>query len=88
MKTVAVFEAKTRLSEILGAVEQGEQVTITRHGRPVARIVSVESEESMSPKNADDLQDMACLIARIKASREGCSVNGINIREAIEEGRD
>ena len=32
-------EAKNRLTELIRAVEQGEQIVITRHGRPVAQIV-------------------------------------------------
>ncbi|TCZ56772.1 type II toxin-antitoxin system Phd/YefM family antitoxin [Roseicella aquatilis] len=36
---VSVAEAKARLSALLDAVEAGEEVTITRHGRPVARLV-------------------------------------------------
>jgi prevent-host-death family protein len=36
---VSIAEAKNRLPEIIRAVEQGEQVVITRHGRPVAQIV-------------------------------------------------
>lgn len=39
--TVGAFEAKTHLSELLQRVEAGEQVTITKHGRPVARLVPV-----------------------------------------------
>ena len=41
MKEVAVYEAKPRLSELLVEVEQGEQITITRRGLPVARWVGV-----------------------------------------------
>lgn len=36
MIEVGVAEAKARLSELLDKVEQGEQVTITRRGKPVA----------------------------------------------------
>ena len=39
MKELAVYEAKTRLSELLLAVEQGEQFVITRRGVAVARLV-------------------------------------------------
>ena len=39
METVAIFEAKFRLSEILAAVEHGEEFTVTRRGEPIARIV-------------------------------------------------
>ena len=41
MLTVNVHEAKTRLSQLLQAVEAGQDVTIARAGRPVARLVSV-----------------------------------------------
>ncbi len=36
---VAAFEAKNKLSALLDLVERGEEVTITRHGRLVARLV-------------------------------------------------
>ncbi len=35
---VGVLEAKNRFSELLDRVERGEQVTITRHGKPVATL--------------------------------------------------
>jgi prevent-host-death family protein len=35
---VSTAEAKNRLSELIRAVEGGEQVVITRHGRPVAQL--------------------------------------------------
>jgi prevent-host-death family protein len=38
MVTVTLVEAKAHLSELLDKVEAGEQVVITRHGRPVARL--------------------------------------------------
>ncbi|HLJ05195.1 MAG TPA: type II toxin-antitoxin system prevent-host-death family antitoxin, partial [Acetobacteraceae bacterium] len=34
--SVGAYEAKTHLSELLDRVERGEQIVITRHGRPVA----------------------------------------------------
>ncbi len=38
MVTVTVVEAKAHLSELLDKVESGEEVVITRHGRPVAQL--------------------------------------------------
>ncbi len=35
---VSTAEAKNRLPELIRAVEEGEQVVITRHGRPVAQL--------------------------------------------------
>jgi prevent-host-death family protein len=37
--TVSVHEAKTHLSRLLDLIEEGEEVVIERHGRPVARLV-------------------------------------------------
>jgi len=39
---VNVQDAKTRLSELLGRVERGEEVTIARAGKPIAQLVAVE----------------------------------------------
>jgi prevent-host-death family protein len=46
MKHVGMFEAKTNLSALVEEVEKGGQVTITRHGRPVAKLVRAEPELS------------------------------------------
>lgn len=39
IRSVSVFEAKSQLSKMIEAVESGEQVVITKHGKPVARLV-------------------------------------------------
>ena len=41
MVTVNLSRAKAHLSELLDKVEAGEEVIITRHGRPVAHLSSV-----------------------------------------------
>lgn len=40
MRAIAVYETKNRFSEMIAAVAQGEEITITRHGMPVARLVA------------------------------------------------
>ena len=47
MKEIAVYEAKTRLSELLVEVEKGEQFVITRSGRPAGVLLSVEEYEGL-----------------------------------------
>jgi prevent-host-death family protein len=42
-KSVGVHEAKTHLSRLLEDVAAGEEVTITRRGEPVARLVAPEA---------------------------------------------
>jgi prevent-host-death family protein len=39
MREVGAFEAKNKLGRLLDLVERGEEITITRHGKPVARLV-------------------------------------------------
>jgi prevent-host-death family protein len=41
MREVGAFEAKNKFGQLLDWVEQGEEVTITRHGKEVARLVPV-----------------------------------------------
>ena len=41
--TVSVHEAKTQLSKLLDLIEQGEDVVILRHGRPVAQLVRAKA---------------------------------------------
>ncbi len=46
MTTVGIHEAKTHLSRLLRAVEDGEEVVIVRGSRPVARLVAIQSDQS------------------------------------------
>ena len=39
MREIGAFEAKNTLGALLDRVEQGEEILITRHGKPVARLV-------------------------------------------------
>lgn len=41
MGTISLADAKARLSEVVERVQQGEEVVITKHGRPVARVSAV-----------------------------------------------
>lgn len=41
MESVGLFEAKTHLSELIARAERGEEVIITRHNKPVAKLVPI-----------------------------------------------
>lgn len=84
MRTVAIFEAKNRLSELLNAVEHGEEVTITRHGNPVARIVSISTS---SQGEQGQRERVAGAMAHLRNLRQGVTL-GATLAEAIEDGRD
>ncbi|MEI8395790.1 MAG: type II toxin-antitoxin system prevent-host-death family antitoxin [Rhodospirillaceae bacterium] len=59
MQEFATFDAKNRLSALLDLVEQGEEVMITRYGRPVAKLVSANA--------VSDHQVALAAAARIRA---------------------
>ena len=52
MDTVGAYEAKTHLSRLLDRVAAGETMTITRRGRPVARLVPVADDEVSRSRQA------------------------------------
>jgi len=52
MRLVGAFEAKNKLGHLLDLVEQGEEVTITRHGKEVARLVPARPAYSQEEARA------------------------------------
>jgi prevent-host-death family protein len=58
METVQVRDAKARLSELVAAAERGEPTTITRHGRPAAVLVPVESAKQLYPEHRPSFVDV------------------------------
>ena len=78
MRSVGAFEAKTHLAALLDAVSAGEQITITRHGHPVARLV---------PPAAQPPDSVAETIARLRQFNQGQSLGGISIAELRDQGR-
>jgi prevent-host-death family protein len=60
MDAVNLSDAKARLSELVERAEGGEEVTITRRGKPVARIVAVEK-----PRKPLDIEALRALRAKM-----------------------
>ena len=78
MITVGAYEAKTHLSRLLDLVVEGEIITITRHGVPVA---------VMQPPVESRTTDPGELISELRKFRESHPLDGLSIRDMIEEGR-
>lgn len=76
---IGAYEAKTHLSELLQKVEAGEEITITKHGAPVAKLVPVRQEASAEQR--------AAAISRIRNLSAGLSLGGLKIKDLISEGR-
>lgn len=86
MTTVSAFEAKTRFGELLERVSRGEEIVITRHDKPVARIVPEGAQRLEDVKRAvAGLRDLQRRIAR-RGTRK-VSLADREVRSAIEHGR-
>jgi prevent-host-death family protein len=86
MTTVAIFDAKTRLSELLVQAQAGHEITITRHGVPVARLVPPKPLKAAARK-AERSRAVQATFAALADLRKGVSLD-IPLREALENGRD
>ena len=86
MSTVTAFEAKTRFGELLDRVAQGEEVVITRHDKPIARMVpeGVPSLETVRRSVSGLRQLRQQIQARCKGKAR---LTDAEVRSAIEEGR-
>jgi prevent-host-death family protein len=80
MREVGAFEAKNTLGSLLDLVQQGEEVVITRHGKPVARLVR-EKDRSDARERA---RHAAATLAQLS---RGVTLGGHAIKSLIEDGR-
>jgi antitoxin (DNA-binding transcriptional repressor) of toxin-antitoxin stability system len=83
MRTVGIFEAKTKLSELIEAVKRGEEIRITQRGKPVARLV-VDNGVTAEPK-PDFLDGLRAVRADFIRSGTGISLE--DILSGRDEGR-
>ena len=79
MREIGAFEAKNTLSALLDAVEAGDEIVITRRGKPVARLVSASC--------VGDRQRATDAAQRIRARAVGVTLGGLRLKDLIEEGR-
>jgi len=85
MATITALEAKTRFGELLDRVSRGEEIVITRHEKPVARIVP-EGRPALNQVR----QAVTALhsLRREMAKRRGFKpLTDREIKEAVEQGR-
>jgi prevent-host-death family protein len=74
---IGAYEAKTHLPALLERVARGERFTITKHGRPIARLVPVE-------RTGPDRRRAA--IERLKVFRKGHTLD-VPVKQLINQGR-
>ncbi|MPY90801.1 MAG: type II toxin-antitoxin system prevent-host-death family antitoxin [Luteitalea sp.] len=84
MANVSAFEAKTHFGKLLDRVSKGEEVVITRHDKPVARLV---------PEGTPRLDDVRRTVAGLRElqqrirRRSKAKLLDREVRSAIDEGR-
>jgi prevent-host-death family protein len=78
MATIGAFAAKEQFSALLERAARGEEIVITKHGRPVAKLVSARTH---------DRERIAEAIRRIKELAVGNRLDGLDIRTLRDEGR-
>ena len=78
MDEVGAYEAKTHLAQLLKRVSRGERITITKHGVPVALLV---------PAAATGARPIAETIAALRRLRAAHRLDGLRLRDMIDEGR-
>jgi antitoxin (DNA-binding transcriptional repressor) of toxin-antitoxin stability system len=79
MREIGAFEAKNTLGSLLDLVEKGEEVVITRRGKPVARLVR--------ETGGVDREKARRAAADMLANSKGVRLEGLKLKDLIEEGR-
>ncbi len=76
---VSTFEAKNRLSALLAEVARGVEVTITKRGVPVAKLVPAAPsfDRDKARRAADGLREAS----------QGATLGGTKIKDLVNEGR-
>ena len=78
MESVGAYEAKTHLPKLLERVMKGERILITKHGVPVA---------VLQPPDPGRHVDVKTVISGIREFQARHTLDGITLKEMIEEGR-
>ena len=80
-QSFGIYEAKTKLSELIERVEKGEIVLITKHGEPVAQLVP--------PRESVDLNEISKTLDEIRqlGRESGFNLSTKEITDFINEGR-
>jgi prevent-host-death family protein len=81
MERIGIFDARARLSELVGRVEAGEEVILTRRGQPVVRMIRAGDRTRSRVR--------AAAVARIRALRKqmNLTISRAEVRRAIARGR-
>ena len=85
MQTMTIAQAKNQLSSLIHAAERGEDVVLTRHGKPVVRLVATQTVHTKKSETELEAQVLAQLDA-VRQNLRG-KVTLADIRALRDEGR-
>lgn len=77
MATVGIIEADTQLSALLERVERGEQILITRRGKPIARLMPIAAARKA---------ERSAAVERFRKLRKGTTLGGLGWQELRDAG--
>ena len=82
MTNIPVAEAKNRLSEIIARVEAGEEIAVTRRGKPVVRLVAAQPVDAAAQRAR-----VAGAFRQLRELRRNVSLDG-DLKAIAREGLD
>jgi prevent-host-death family protein len=85
MRHVPIAEFKNRLSELIAAVEAGEEIVITRHGRAAVRVVSMHDQEALRQQREEAVRRLRAHVDQMRA--QGRTATAEERKAWINEGR-
>jgi prevent-host-death family protein len=74
---VSAYDAKTHLPKLLERTERGERFVITRHGKPVAQLVPIET---------GDAEQLRQALGRVAGLRERAALQGMRMSDVLAPG--
>lgn len=80
MREIGTLEARNSFSSLLELVEKGEEVTITRHGKPVARLIPADRQTWDIDKARRAAEELRAIRAKAKPGPE-------SLKDLVNEGR-
>ncbi|MEQ8401786.1 MAG: type II toxin-antitoxin system prevent-host-death family antitoxin [Roseitalea porphyridii] len=83
MEQVGILEARNKFSALVERAEKGENVIITRHGKPVVKMVAVELEDEEERRR----RAREAVEAIWEMRKEVKPLGDITIKDLINEGR-
>ena len=77
MHTLSIKELHSDMRNQLQSVQSGEEIVITKHGNPIAKLIPYDAKKVVEES-----------IKKLLHSRKGCKLGDIDLKQSIEEGRE